>query len=581
MSGTGSLMIRNLRKPADYRKAVMTQDQLLKIAVANDSNISNARRSAFMGEIPPLTQGQQQTADELQQDTGKNESDALNNLLSLGFRYDEASQIVNDMTFDERVVMNNTFPSVKTDFLKKFDVKRTTATAFIEYIRRYVEIFRQTKGIDAPNALFNDKFDAIINNLDDIRAIIPPPAIILEIRKNVKGLPAELQVQLAELQDNLPSEAFFRQIANDDEILQYEQLAMLQDLLEDLPTREQFQRTLDEIKSGQLTQEEKIDAIENLVGALDTTTFEGLAELKKTVASQKGSVSSANIVSSIDVPTDNIQGLGYGTLATSSGASTGKAQLFLLDANGQALTPFPSSEFNRAYSSDEQFRSWVLSQFGGRKPTYKQLETLVKGGGSATSSAVSDITGVSTGQSGITSMESTSTATQQGKGIKTKKIGKGVMVEEQPAYRHFGKYVLHANQLLNNDVLNVKYPSLGRIPQFRPTTISEPTKEFIMDLLDSGKANQRVYDTLPMEDRKIFEKIATGAGIFSHLKLKKTTSNEEQKDYERFQVLRGEYYAGNNSQALMKELRKLIVKFMSEGRIHRSEGTNLLMELSI
>jgi hypothetical protein len=46
MSGTGSLMIRNLKKPSDYSKAVMTQDELLRIAIFNDANVAQVNANA-------------------------------------------------------------------------------------------------------------------------------------------------------------------------------------------------------------------------------------------------------------------------------------------------------------------------------------------------------------------------------------------------------------------------------------------------------------------------------------------------------------------------------------------------------
>jgi len=65
------------------------------------------------------------------------------------------------------------------------------------------------------------------------------------------------------------------------------------------------------------------------------------------------------------------------------------------------------------------------------------------------------------------------------------------------------------------------------------------------------------------------------------LKLKRTMSNEDKEDNDRFALLKGEYLAGNNSVALLKELRKLVVKFMSQGKISKHDGMNLLIELSV
>jgi len=104
----------------------------------------------------------------------------------------------------------------------------------------------------------------------------------------------------------------------------------------------------------------------------------------------------------------------------------------------------------------------------------------------------------------------------------------------------------------------------------------------MLDLLENGKPNHRVYETIPVDERKLFERIATNAGIINNLGLKtKTLSEEDIKENERFELLKGEYLAGNNSATLLKELRKLVVKFMNTGKISKATGTDLLIEFSV
>jgi len=165
--------------------------------------------------------------------------------------------------------------------------------------------------------------------------------------------------------------------------------------------------------------------------------------------------------------------------------------------------------------------------------------------------------------------------------MKVIKIGKGIAVEQQPKYRELGKYAIHYGQLVNNDILNVKYKSLGGIPQFKPVAISDVFKDFLIDLLDTGKVNNRTYEQVPMEERKLFERIATGAGIIHNLKIKKTITNQDAEDNKRFELLKGEYLAGNNSNAVLKELRRFVIKFMNEGKITKNSGMTLLMELAV
>jgi hypothetical protein len=172
---------------------------------------------------------------------------------------------------------------------------------------------------------------------------------------------------------------------------------------------------------------------------------------------------------------------------------------------------------------------------------------------------------------------------KKGKGFKHSriKVGGGVKVKEQPTYAHFGKYIIHLPHLTDKNVFNVKYPSRGSIPSIKPLTISDDYKDFVLDILDNGKMNERILKKLPNHEIEHFEKVVIGAGLTEVLKLKRGNTDGEKKDLDRYYLLRGEIDAGNNADSVIKELRGLIVKFMNNGRVHKSEGLNLLMELSV
>jgi len=160
------------------------------------------------------------------------------------------------------------------------------------------------------------------------------------------------------------------------------------------------------------------------------------------------------------------------------------------------------------------------------------------------------------------------------------KVGRGITATETPSYLSFGKYVIHMGHLLDRNIANFKYPSLGSIPSIKPLTISEDYKEFILDTLDNQKPNERLFNKLSEDEQKHFERVVSGAGLVDTFKLKRNRTEQEKKDNERFELLRGEVMAGNNSEKVLKELRGLIVRFINEGRIHQREGTTMLMEIS-
>lgn len=544
---TPSFRIVNLRKPADYAKAVRTQDELIKVAIANEKNKADARQSIKLGTPATLTQQQQATTDELEADKGKQETEAIKNLSSLGFRYDIVGTIVAKLTPDDLTILNLAFPAIEREFKATFKVERTPPSAFIEFFNKYRDLFLQSHGVSsASSTLFNNKFDSIINNMDDLKSIIPTKDQIEELLSMKRGLKISQEAieRLEALMKLLPTENYFRKLSKAERTEQYKKLAELQDAINKLPTREEFENIISDIKSGYLTPEKASKDIDDLVSPVDNRMLDGLTEAIKVEAVGEPS---SNKRQPLDMTDDE------------------------LDKEKRAVIIGIILQYYRELK-DMGYVKTKTELLNAKKPNliefYKELRDNIA---QPIQTAVPIIPVEQ--EAGISYSEPVK------KGLGTK-IGKGIALVKKPTYRRLGKYIIHEPQLDNN-ILNVKYQSTGRIPSLTPTAVSDGMKDFIFDLLETGRSNQRVFDILPIDERKLFEKVAVGAGVFKELGLKKTRTQEDQKDLERFDLLRGEYLAGNNSQSLQKELRRLIVKFMNDGKIHRTEGVNLLMDLSI
>ena len=59
-----------------------------------------------------------------------------------------------------------------------------------------------------------------------------------------------------------------------------------------------------------------------------------------------------------------------------------------------------------------------------------------------------------------------------------------------------------------------------------------------------------------------------------------TTTDDEEKDIKRFEILRGQITAGNNNPKLLDETRKLVVRLMNADRLKKKAGLEILLELS-
>jgi len=159
------------------------------------------------------------------------------------------------------------------------------------------------------------------------------------------------------------------------------------------------------------------------------------------------------------------------------------------------------------------------------------------------------------------------------------KIGKGIEIKkDEPKFRAFGKYIIHMPQLNNSNILNFKHQSGGPIPSIKAVNVDDNFKEFVLDVLNSGRVNDRHYESLTEPEKNHFLKVVRGAGIINDLKLKTKNNDKEKEDIERLELLIGEYNAGNDNEKMIKEAKTLIKKYISNGRISRQKGLEMLLE---
>ena len=232
----------------------------------------------------------------------------------------------------------------------------------------------------------------------------------------------------------------------------------------------------------------------------------------------------------------------------------------------------------------------------GEEIIYERTSPSKKASSSSSSSSSSgSTTGLSRQSSRASSSESESDVSTPGGGggrviprggkglpkgkIGIRKIGSGIAPPEEPTHIQFGKHLIHANNL-RKSVLSLHHKGGGRVASIPVQNISEDMRDFIGDILQNKKASQKEYSRLPIHEQKLFEKFSTGAGVFHNLGLKSPHDEEDKKNIMRFEVLKGEWIAGNNSHELVRELRKLVIYFMEEGRLTKAQGRDLLLNIN-
>ena len=563
-------------KSSDYSKIKLTQNEIIAIQIANDANISNARKQMTLGVPEALPQINTMTPQELLSDNSRQEALAQQNLKSLGFRDQEVSDILVQIRRDPQLsytILNANFPAVKSDFDKKFDIKLITPTFFLDYLKGYVEKLSRSTGIKQ----YSTSKNSAIDTSGELRAIIPSSDDIEYIkeealRRNLFN-PNEL-LKMDDLINNIPTESEYDSLEMMDAVNKKILIDQALTDLRDLPSAEQISSFVERIKSGRIDRRQFYDATQKIINAIPKQfiiekPFMGKEEFIEMPYEPEEMPEFTNVskfVGIADTPLKDIQDFFRrnpelaSQLRDSSGRKVNFSNLakkrdskgvFIGNTNAQEL-------INTTIPQAEPFSMFSTPRMMSRNQGELELDE-------------GEYYGKKLGF-GISKI--------QKQFRNEKKIGKGIAVKEVPSYVEFGKYVLNLPQLEQQDILNVKYKSLGTIPKYRQKPISDVLRDFILDLLSSGKPNQRTYAQISPDERKLFEAIATDAGVFIGLGLPKTVTNDDDDDIKRFEILKGQVLAGNNNQKLLSELRKLTLSLMNKGLIKRRLGVDLLMELS-
>lgn len=695
-------------KPSDMAKGKITQDETIALQIANDKNIANARKAVKMGQPATLLESQEKTPEELLGDDAKQEDDLRKNLEKLGLRPQEAVAVISAVRNDGEIIIqdiNLNFPSLEADIKKRFNPKLITPTFLVEYFKKYSEELEGAVGFRVFNPN-NGRLNGNINNIAELQAIIPDPAVIEYIRRAAQDgriVGQEMLRDLDRLRDLLPTARDLQALQNLDPVRQQRIMDQLLVQFRDMPDQAQLRQLASMIQDERVDRRLFFDAVSGLVNAIPQGRQENIVNAELNLAGVRDIVREelARLPAGVGRPSrragddDDTATASYNRAGDEDDISAQleeelraeqrqqkqyeadrAAAMAFLDEERQFSIRLRTGEVksrtigtlkqknlqNIYYNADTgtQVRS---PDFESQSKGVQNAILEMKPRGAIDLAELSDITGttaesketlassISLDNATLAEMKATlkihpDIAAQLrdlrngnpvnyndlvktegaekkqkvwwentnlrdlfrakfGRGIKPIMgqgvmnnyrylgngvnpaprprviVGRGIAVKETPSYKQFGKYAIHIPQLEQQDMLNVKYKSLGQIPKFKPMAVSDIFRDFMLDLLETGKPNVRVYHQVSPQERKVFEEMSIGAGVWNGLGLKRTTTSTDEEENKRFELLKGEYIAGNNNPKVISELRRLVVKMMSDGRIRKAQGLELLMELSV
>ena len=140
----------------------------------------------------------------------------------------------------------------------------------------------------------------------------------------------------------------------------------------------------------------------------------------------------------------------------------------------------------------------------------------------------------------------------------------------------FGKYAIHRFKL-NDGILMLRSKSNNTILTLPPQKISKSIADILKQVVIGGTPSFEAISGLDAEDKELLHKIVRLSRV--ELSVPTPDLSKREQDRHRFQLLRGQLLCGNSSQEIIKELKGLLLKFIANNSIPKTQANAVLFEL--
>jgi len=128
---------------------------------------------------------------------------------------------------------------------------------------------------------------------------------------------------------------------------------------------------------------------------------------------------------------------------------------------------------------------------------------------------------------------------------------------------------------LDNNILNIVYPSRRRLGPKRE--ISDDVKSMIKDLVYESKLNQDQFDSMTIEDQRLFKEVLTATHVNNTFRdTLPDPLNNLKVEYDK---LKGELLLGNDNPSIISQLKTLVVEMFANKLIDSHEFKHVIANL--
>lgn len=151
-------------------------------------------------------------------------------------------------------------------------------------------------------------------------------------------------------------------------------------------------------------------------------------------------------------------------------------------------------------------------------------------------------------------------------------------IKSKTPFISFGKHFINNNKL-QDGVISLRHKSGAGLPNFPSRKVSPNLSSIIKTIVGGGMPSYNDVDKLTDEEKNYLHQISKKSDLTQMLAIPAPSKDKMEKDFNQFEIMKGEIMAGNDSKDLIKKFKILLLKLVNTGQLPKQQVQEIMTEL--
>jgi hypothetical protein len=151
-------------------------------------------------------------------------------------------------------------------------------------------------------------------------------------------------------------------------------------------------------------------------------------------------------------------------------------------------------------------------------------------------------------------------------------------IKSKTPFISFGKHFINNNKL-QDGIISLRHKSGAGLPNFPSRKVSPNLSGIIKTIVGGGMPSYNDVDKLTDEEKNYLHQISKKSDLTQMLAIPAPSKDKMEKDFNQFEIMKGEIMAGNDSKDLIKKFKVLLLKLVNTGQLPKQQVQEIMTEL--